>query len=92
MNADSSKGAGGVGPDHGHTSAGCAVRPTSESSMSQADGPPRSPVSEMTVAIWIHDGPVCVTVMDPPPSHAASGICRCPACLAHDPDRALDFY
>jgi hypothetical protein len=44
-----------------------------------------------TTVIWIHDGPVCVTVVDPPAPHASSGICRCPACRAHDPDVAVSF-
>jgi hypothetical protein len=49
-------------------------------------GPP------LTTVIWVHDGPVCVTVVDLPPPHASSGICRCAACHARDPDRAVCFY
>ena len=54
------------------------------------ENPQPASVSTTTV-IWVHDGPLCVTVVDLPPPHASSGLCRCPACLAHDPDRAIRY-
>lgn len=48
--------------------------------------------SGTTTVIWVHDGPVCVTVVDLPAPHATSGICRCAACRAHDPDGAVRFF
>jgi hypothetical protein len=53
--------------------------------------PATAPVPQ--TVIWVHDGPVCVTVVDRPSPHAASGVCRCVACHeAYDPDRAVHFY
>ena len=46
--------------------------------------------ARMPVVIWIHDGPVCVTMLDTPP-HVPCGACQCAACRAHDPDRALTW-
>jgi hypothetical protein len=53
--------------------------------------PAPGPAAPTTMVIWVHDGPVCVTIIDAPPPHVSSGICRCPACQAHDPDRAVRF-
>jgi hypothetical protein len=53
--------------------------------------PPAAAGAGTTQVIWVHDGPVCVSVVDLPAPHVSSGICRCPACLAHDPDRAVRF-
>jgi hypothetical protein len=50
------------------------------------------PAAPTTMVIWVHDGPVCVTVVDQPLPHVPSGVCRCAACLAHDPDRAVRFF
>jgi hypothetical protein len=42
--------------------------------------------------IWVHDGPVCVTIVDLPAAHVPRGVCQCPACGgAHDPDGAVRF-
>jgi hypothetical protein len=57
-----------------------------------AGDPPPAAEPATTQVIWVHDGPVCVTVVDLPAPHASSGICRCPACLAHHPDRAVRFF
>jgi hypothetical protein len=56
-----------------------------------AEGQP-APPGATPMVIWVHDGPVCVTVVDPAPPHAPSGICRCAACRAHDPDAAARFF
>jgi hypothetical protein len=56
-----------------------------------ADEPPPTG-GAATMAIWVYDGPVCVAVVDLPPPHVSSGICRCEACLAHDPDRAVRYF
>ena len=53
------------------------------------DAAPEEPSTP--VVIWVHDGPVCVTIVDPPAPHTSSGICRCAACHAHDPDRAVRY-
>jgi len=45
------------------------------------------------VVVWVHDGPVCVAIVDLPTAHVPSGLCRCAACGgAHDPDRAARFF
>jgi len=44
----------------------------------------------MATVMWIHDGPVCVTVVETPP-YAPCGACQCAACRAHDPDRTLEY-
>jgi hypothetical protein len=31
-------------------------------------------------AVWVHDGLVCVAVIDLPPPQEPGGVCRCPAC------------
>jgi hypothetical protein len=56
------------------------------------EDPQPDPAAPMTMVIWVHDGPVCVTVVDLPAPHASSGICRCAACHAHDPDRAMRYF
>jgi hypothetical protein len=57
----------------------------------------QSPTDEasavLQAVIWVHDGPVCVAVVDLPRPHVASGVCRCEACGgAHRPDRAVSFF
>ena len=52
---------------------------------------PSTPVEPTPMVIWIHDGPVCVTILDTPP-HVPCGACQCAACRAHDPDRAVRYY
>ena len=60
------------------------------------DAPDEAPQPDGTVpttmVVWVHDGPVCVTVVDHPAQHVSNSLCRCPACLAHDPDRAVRYY
>jgi hypothetical protein len=34
----------------------------------------------MLTAVWVHQGPVCVAIIDALPSPPASGICHCAAC------------
>ena len=46
----------------------------------------------LPMVFWVHDGPVCVTVVDPPSRYASGGVCCCPACRAHDPDQAVNFF
>jgi hypothetical protein len=52
---------------------------------------PSESAAPLPVVMWVHDGPVCVTVVDLPPPYAPRGVCRCPACCAHDPDEAVRF-
>jgi hypothetical protein len=40
--------------------------------------------------VWVHDGPVCVEVIEATPVHDA-GVCRCPACHGTDVDLAALF-
>lgn len=56
-----------------------------------AEGP-EMPSTPMPMVVWVHDGPVCVTVVDSPAPHATSGICRCAACRAHNPDLAVRWF
>ena len=30
--------------------------------------------------VWVYDGPVCVTIVDPPAPATHNGVCHCPAC------------
>jgi hypothetical protein len=58
-----------------------------------ADEPaPREPAPP--TAVCVYTGPVCVTIIDWPPSlPPASGVCRCAACHATYPaDSASWFY
>jgi hypothetical protein len=58
-----------------------------------ADSRLSAPPARAQTVIWIHDGPVCVTVVDQPPPHLTNGVCRCAACGgAHEPDRAVRFF
>jgi hypothetical protein len=56
-----------------------------------ADDPP-APAPPMPMVIWVHDGPVCVTIVDAPVPHVSSGVCRCAACHGHDPDLAVRYF
>lgn len=56
----------------------------------QDPGP--GPAVPTTVVVWIHDGPVCVTVVDLPPPHVGGGACNCAACSAHEPERAIRWF
>ena len=58
-----------------------------------ADSKSPAPRAHTQTVIWVHDGPVCVTVVDLPPPHAIGGVCRCAACGGvHEPDRAVRFF
>jgi hypothetical protein len=58
-----------------------------------ADSQPPTPPAPWQMVIWVYDGPVCVTVVDLPPPHVASGVCRCAACGgAHEPDPGARFF
>ena len=54
--------------------------------------PGPSPGPPTTTVIWVHDGPVCVTVVDLPPPHVSSGVCCCPACHAASADPAALYF
>jgi hypothetical protein len=32
------------------------------------------------MVVWVHEGPVCVTIIDAPPSRPHRGVCTCDAC------------
>jgi hypothetical protein len=34
----------------------------------------------------VYDGPVCMTIIDPPAPSVHNGICHCPACHGARPD------
>lgn len=55
-----------------------------------AERPP-APAEPTPMVIWIHDGPVCVTIVDAPP-HVPCGVCGCAACRAHVPDHSVRYY
>ena len=55
------------------------------------DEVPAELATTLPVVIWVHDGPVCVTVVNLPAPHAPRGVCRCPVCRAHDPEEAVRF-
>jgi hypothetical protein len=41
---------------------------------------PRPVAYPLPIVAWIHDGPVCVTIVDTPPVPPRHGICQCEAC------------
>ena len=60
-----------------------------------ADDPaPEAVAPPRPMAVCVHTGPVCVTIIDwTPPSPPASGVCRCGACHGgHQVDSASWFY
>jgi hypothetical protein len=42
--------------------------------------------SQTLTAVWVYDGPVCMTIIDPPAPSAHNGVCHCPACHGALPD------
>jgi len=55
------------------------------------DESPPAPGTPMTTVMWIHDGPVCVTVVDTP-LRVPCNACQCAACRTHQPDLAALYY
>jgi hypothetical protein len=54
---------------------------------------PRASPGPAPMAVWVHDGLVCVTVVDVPVHESRSGVCRCAACHADEPaDWATRFF
>ena len=52
-----------------------------------------TPPTRVPTAIWVNDQLVCVEIIDPPPAHEGTGVCRCPACHgAAYADLAEKFY
>ena len=50
-----------------------------------APAAPAAGTQTLTV-VWVYDGLVCMTIVDPPAPSAHGGVCHCPACHcdAHD--------
>ena len=52
-----------------------------------------TPAAQMPLAVWVHDGLVCVTIVDLPRYAAHDGTCRCGGCHASlQADWAGHFY
>ena len=52
-----------------------------------------APLAPMQTVVWVHDGPVCVTIIDVPPPRRKSAVCHCDACEgASGPDRGVRFF
>jgi hypothetical protein len=71
------------GVAHRKTPAG--ERPAEEEG-APATAPATSTSSQTTTVVWVHDGPVCMTIIDPPAPSAHNGVCHCPACHGSMPD------
>lgn len=65
--------------------------PEQDAPDSDPPAPAPGPAMPMPMVIWVHDGPVCVSIVDTEP-HVPCGACQCAACRAHDPDRAVRYY
>ncbi len=53
---------------------------------------PRAVAPRIADVAWVHDGPVCVTIIDGPRPGMHDAYCRCDACQARVmPERASDF-
>jgi len=56
------------------------------------DDAPRPAGFRLPVAVWVHDGPICVTVIDEPYRELRDGVCRCAGChAALLADRTVEF-
>ena len=66
--------------------------PSAQDAPGQNPEPEPASAAPMTMAIWVHDGPVCVTVVDLPSPHVSSGVCCCPACHASCGDPAELYF
>ena len=53
------------------------VRPADDACEEAANCAPCTPV-----VIWVHDGPVCVTIIDEPVRPVRDNYCHCDACRA----------
>ena len=43
--------------------------------------PPPAPVKRQALTVvWVYQGPVCMTIIDPPAPAKHGGVCHCPAC------------
>jgi hypothetical protein len=64
-----------------------------EERVSSSTPPPRAlrSVASWPIVEWVHEGPVCVTIIDEP-RQAHESACRCGGCVAaRQPDCADDF-
>jgi hypothetical protein len=57
------------------------------------EGSPHAPHScRFAEVVWVHDGPVCVTIVEEPRRDFHGNTCRCGACrTALPPDDAITF-
>jgi hypothetical protein len=71
-----------------------AISQPRETAPEENEADAREPVAQPTpLAVWVYEGLVCVTVIDPPARDPHPGVCRCEACHAGlSADSAGRFY